>query len=81
MCLAVPACLKSVAPDGETALALIGGIEKSINVSLIEAPRAGDWVIVHVGFALNRIDEEEARETLELLEETSRSVCATNGER
>ena len=45
----------------------IGGIEKTVNVSLIERPVPGDWVIVHVGFALNRIDPEEAQRTLAAL--------------
>ena len=49
MCLAVPAEIKSVAEDGMEALALIGGIEKKVDVSLIDNPQPGDWVIVHVG--------------------------------
>ena len=59
MCLAVPAQLTTVSPDGMTAAAMIGGIEKDVDVSLIDDPKSGDWVIVHVGFALNRIDEAE----------------------
>ena len=46
----------------------IGGIEKPVDVSLIDHPVPGDWVIVHVGFALNRIDAKEAEETLRILE-------------
>ena len=65
MCLAVPAQLTTVSPDGMTAAAMIGGIEKDVDVSLIDDPKSGDWVIVHVGFALNRIDE--AQETLKAL--------------
>ena len=53
--------------DGMTAAAMIGGIEKDVDVSLIDDPKSGDWVIVHVGFALNRIDEAEAQETLKAL--------------
>ena len=67
MCLAVPAQLTTVSPDGMTAAAMIGGIEKDVDVSLIDDPKSGDWVIVHVGFALNRIDEAEAQETLKAL--------------
>ena len=73
MCLAVPAQLTDIAPDGMSARALIGGIEKSIDVSLIDEPQSGDWVIVHVGFALNRIDEAQAEETLRALAELSES--------
>ena len=68
MCLAVPAQLTTVSPDGMTAAAMIGGIEKDVDVSLIDDPKSGDWVIVHVGFALNRIDAKEAEETLRILE-------------
>ena len=68
MCLAVPAEILSVSPDGAEAMASIGGIEKPVDVSLIENPIPGDWVIVHVGFALNRIDAKEAEETLRILE-------------
>lgn len=67
MCLAVPGQIKTVDADGESAVAIMGGIEKPINVSLIDQPQVGDWVIVHVGFALNRIDEAEAQKTLALL--------------
>lgn len=42
-------------------------LKRRVNVSLIERPVPGDWVIVHVGFALNRIDPEEAQRTLAAL--------------
>ncbi|KAB7650714.1 HypC/HybG/HupF family hydrogenase formation chaperone [Sutterella faecalis] len=67
MCLAVPAEILSVSPNGADAMASIGGIEKPVDVSLIDHPVPGDWVIVHVGFALNRIDAKEAEETLRIL--------------
>ena len=66
MCLAVPAKIIKLI-DSENALCDFNGIEKEVNVSLIENPAAGDWVIVHVGFALNRIDSAQARQTQELL--------------
>ena len=59
-------------------LDLFGGIEKEIDVSLIDEPRPGDWVIVHVGFALNRIDEAQAAETLELLRTTGAADAASD---
>ncbi len=62
MCLAVPAQIQSV--DGTSALALTGGITKTIDVSLTPDAAPGDWVIVHVGFALQKIDAEKAQETL-----------------
>lgn len=69
MCLAIPGQITKVI-DSDMAICNIGGIEKEVNVALIDQAAAGDWVIVHVGFALNRIDEEEATRTLEALKAT-----------
>ncbi|MDY3115707.1 MAG: HypC/HybG/HupF family hydrogenase formation chaperone [Sutterella sp.] len=69
MCLAIPGQITQVSTN-DMAICNIGGIEKEVNVALIEAPSAGDWVIVHVGFALNRIDEDEAQRTIEALKAT-----------
>ncbi|HBC69219.1 MAG TPA: HypC/HybG/HupF family hydrogenase formation chaperone [Sutterella sp.] len=63
MCLAVPGKIVTV-NSAEEALADLGGIQKTINVSLIDNPQPGDWVVVHVGFALQKIDEEQAQKTL-----------------
>lgn len=82
MCLAVPAEILSVSPNGSDAMASIGGIEKPVDVSLIDHPVPGDWVIVHVGFALNRIDAKEAEETLRILEsagELRKGMTITSG--
>ncbi len=62
MCLAVPAQIESV--SGPTAVCRMSGVTKEVDVSLIPDAAPGDWVIVHVGFALQRIDAEKARETL-----------------
>lgn len=66
MCLAVPAKIIEVLENG-LARCDLNGVKKEINVSLIAQPKVGDWVIVHVGFALNRIDEAQAQETLRML--------------
>ncbi|MBS5218348.1 MAG: HypC/HybG/HupF family hydrogenase formation chaperone [Sutterella wadsworthensis] len=82
MCLAVPAEILSVSPNGSDAMASIGGIEKPVDVSLIDHPVPGDWVIVHVGFALNRIDAKEAEEMLRILEsagELREGMAITSG--
>lgn len=70
MCLAIPAEIVALEPDGCTALAEVLGLRRPINTMLLEgAPvQAGDWVLVHVGFAMNRIDADRAREQLALLE-------------
>jgi hydrogenase expression/formation protein HypC len=57
-------------PDG-MAVVSIDGVSKEISVALIEDIAVGDYVIIHVGYALTRIDPEEARRTLELLRELS----------
>jgi len=67
MCLAIPALVKSIA--GSEAEAEIGGIGRKISVVLTPEVRVGDYVLLHTGYAINVIDEEEAEETLKLLVE------------
>jgi hydrogenase expression/formation protein HypC len=72
MCLGIPGRVVELR-DREAGLALVdvSGVRREISVALVDEPAApietGDWVLVHVGFALARIDEEQARETLALL--------------
>ena len=72
MCLGIPGQIVDV-PDRQAGLATvdISGVRRSVSVALVDEPAApvetGDWVLVHVGFALARIDEEQAQETLDLL--------------
>jgi hydrogenase expression/formation protein HypC len=72
VCLGIPGKIVEVA-DREDGLATVdvSGVRRSVSIALVDEPAApiaeGDWVLVHVGFALARIDEEQARETLELL--------------
>jgi len=66
MCLAVPAEVLAL-PGPDLALVAIGGVRKTISTALLEAVDVGDYVLVHVGYALSRIDEAEARSTLALL--------------
>lgn len=70
MCLAIPAEVTKLLPD-EMAVVSIDGVSKEISVALIEDLAVGDYVIIHVGYALAKIDPEEARRTLELLRELS----------
>ncbi len=63
MCLAVPGQVVSV--EGNQANVDFGGVLRKVNVSLVEA-KVGEWVVVHAGFAIEKMDEEEARETLEM---------------
>ncbi len=77
MCLAVPAKILEI-NDSDTALCDFNGVQKDVNVSLINDPKPGDWVIVHVGFALNRIDADEAQKTLQALEAIEKNAQGDN---
>ena len=66
MCLAIPA--RVVERDGDLAKVDFGGVVKEANVSLVDA-KVGDYVIVHAGFAIQRLDEGDAKETLALFDE------------
>ena len=67
MCLAIPALIKSIA--GKEAEAEIGGITRRISLWLTPEAEVGDYVLVHTGYAINILDQEEAGETLRLLQE------------
>ena len=68
MCLAIPARVIELRPL-EQALVDLGGVQKQISLALVEGVVEGDYVIVHVGYALNRLDPVEAEKTLALLAE------------
>jgi hydrogenase expression/formation protein HypC len=63
MCLAIPARVVAL-PDPDTALIDVGGVRKRISLALVEGVALGDYVIVHVGYALTRLDPDEAARTL-----------------
>lgn len=70
MCLAIPGQVVSLLPDEEMALVEIMGVRRKVGTQmLIDEPLAeGDWVLVHVGFAMSRISDDDAREQLRILE-------------
>ena len=68
MCLAIPARVVAL-PEPETALIDVAGVRKRISLALVEGVAIGDYVIVHVGYALTRLDPEEAEKTLALMAE------------
>jgi hydrogenase expression/formation protein HypC len=68
MCLAIPVKIVGLA-DNEMALADVGGIRKEISLALVDDVKVGDYVIAHVGYAINRLDPEEAEKTLALFAE------------
>ena len=78
MCLAIPARVVEM-PDEETAVVDLGGVRKVISLALVVDVAVGDYVIVHVGFALNKLNPEEAEKTLALFAEMGELVAAQDG--
>jgi len=68
MCLAVPMKIIDVRGDG-MGVADLDGARSEVNLSLLDNPSVGDYVIIHAGFAIERLDEKEARERISLFEE------------
>jgi hydrogenase expression/formation protein HypC len=77
MCLSVPARVVAV-HDDHWATVEVGGTSKRISIDLVEDVQPGEYVLVHVGFAIQKVDEAEARQTLDLFEEMLR-VAADAG--
>ncbi len=67
MCLAIPALIKSI--DGHQAALDIDGVTRQVSLQLTPEAKIGDYVLLHTGYAINVIDEDEAQETLKLLKE------------
>ncbi len=76
MCLAVPAQIKQVKKNN--AIVDFGGVSKEISLGIIDAVKKGDYVLVHAGFAIGKVDKIEAEDTLKLLYELQE---AARGER
>jgi hydrogenase expression/formation protein HypC len=70
MCLGIPAQLVALGDArARSATAELGGVRREVSTALLDGePAVGEWVLVHVGFALQRVDEKEAQKTLALLE-------------
>ncbi len=76
MCLAIPARVVELL-ENDAALIDVGGVRKEISVALVEGVVVGDYVIVHVGYALNRLDPEEAEKTLALFAQINAEMGAS----
>ena len=72
MCLAVP--LKLIEINGKDAVGEAMGLKRKLRVDFIEEPKLGDYVIVHAGFAIERLPEEQALEDLETWEELDNAL-------
>lgn len=72
MCLAIPGKIVEIVDDANRIVKVdVGGVRRNINVGMLDPHEAqvGDYVLIHVGFAMSRIDEREAEETLRMLRE------------
>jgi hydrogenase expression/formation protein HypC len=72
MCLSIPAKIVSI--DGTMAEVSAGGAIFSAGLQMIEDPRVGDYILLHAGFAIQKINEKEAEETIRLFEEMNNSL-------
>lgn len=70
MCLAIPALIEQLIAE-DSAIVNLGGVRKQVSLALVEDVEVGDYVIVHVGYALQKLDQEEAERTLALFAELS----------
>ena len=69
MCLAIPGQILEVVDEpNRLARVEVAGVRRTVNVGLLDDVGPGDWVLIHVGFAISQVDEEEARATRDLLE-------------
>ncbi|MBL0290998.1 MAG: HypC/HybG/HupF family hydrogenase formation chaperone [Betaproteobacteria bacterium] len=75
MCLAIPARVVSL-PEPQTAVVDLGGVQKRVSLELVDDVQPGDYVIVHVGYALTKLDPEEAERTLQTFAEAGIDVDA-----
>jgi len=69
MCLAIPAEIVSINAADDTAVAAVGEVKKAISLALVENIQVGDFVLIHVGYALEKLDPVEAEKTLALFAE------------
>jgi hydrogenase expression/formation protein HypC len=69
MCLALPAQVVNIDEFTDTATVALGEVKKDVSLALVEGVEAGDFVLIHVGYALNKISPEEAERTLQLFAE------------
>lgn len=84
MCLGIPGQIIEITnATNKLATVNIGGVKRQVNIACIVDDAhpvescVGDWVLVHVGFAMNRIDEQEAAETLKLLQQLADALEAS----
>jgi hydrogenase expression/formation protein HypC len=67
MCYAIPAAVLKI--TGDTAAVDYGGVKRDVNVSLVEGIEVGDYILVHAGFAIEKLDPEAARYSLNIIQQ------------
>jgi len=67
MCLAIP--MKLIKVEGDRGIVELSGVKKDVSLSLLDNVKKGDYLIIHAGFAIQKLDEKEAQETLKIWEE------------
>ena len=72
MCLAVPAKIKSI--DKKQALVDFGGVRKRVSLGILDGVKTGDYVLVHAGFAIGKVDKSDAMDTLKALKELKDAI-------
>jgi hydrogenase expression/formation protein HypC len=72
MCLAVPARVKSI--DKTLAKVDFGGVTRKVSLGILDGVKEGDYVLVHAGFAIAKVEEEEAQDTLKVIDELNKAA-------
>ncbi|MCM8805536.1 MAG: HypC/HybG/HupF family hydrogenase formation chaperone [Candidatus Omnitrophica bacterium] len=72
MCLAIP--MKVISKKGNTAIVDLDGVRRQIDISLVSRVKIGDYVIVHAGFAIQKLKKKDAEETIALLKEVNSEI-------
>ncbi|MCP4010324.1 MAG: HypC/HybG/HupF family hydrogenase formation chaperone, partial [Proteobacteria bacterium] len=73
MCLALPAKIITIDEQADNAVVALGEVKKEVSLALVENVKPGDYVLIHVGYALNTLSPEEAERTLKLFAEAGLS--------
>ena len=69
MCLALPAQIVSIDASGDNARVALGEVVSEVSLALLDDAAVGDYVLIHVGYALNKVSEDEAQKTLAMFAE------------
>lgn len=77
MCLALPAKVVSIDEPTDMATVALGEVKKEVSLALVENVQIGDFVLIHVGYALNKVSPEEAEKTLQLFAEAGLTAEAS----